>query len=87
MFANAIEMVSNYTKPILFISKGYKTFTIIPGSATMFFVNDKGVAVTCKHVAESIINADMINKKYFEFKKNRTAIEKSSNKKERLKAL
>lgn len=87
MFADAILKVSDYTKPILFISKGYKSFTIIPGTATMFFVNDNGVAVTCKHVAEAIINADMINKKYYEFKNNRNAIEKMSNKKERLKAL
>lgn len=87
MFADAILKVSDFTKPVLFISKGYKSFTIIPGTATMFFVNDNGVAITCKHVAEAIINADMINKKYFDFKNNRAAIEKSSNKKERMKAL
>ena len=44
MFADAIENVSGFTKPILFISKGYKSFNIIPGSATMFFVNNNGVA-------------------------------------------
>ena len=87
MFANAIENVSGFTKPILFISKGYKSFNIIPGSATMFFVNNNGVAVTCKHVAEAIINADRVNKRYQEFKNNRAALESSANKKEKLKAL
>ena len=28
MFADAIENVSGFTKPILFISKGYKSFNI-----------------------------------------------------------
>ena len=87
MFADAIENVSGFTKPILFISKGYKSFNIIPGSATMFFVNNNGVAVTCKHVAEAIINADRVNKRYQEFKNNRAALESSANKKEKLKAL
>lgn len=87
MFANAIESVSNFTKPILFISKGYKNFNIIPTSATLFFVNDDGVAVTCKHVAEAIVNADAINKKYLEFKNNRAAFEHSANKKELLRSL
>lgn len=87
MFADAIEKVSGFTKPILFISKGYKNFTIHPGTATMFFVNDNGVAVTCKHVAQAIINAEAVNKKYYEFKNNRAALEKLANKKEKLKAL
>ena len=55
MFADAIELVGNYTKPLKIISRNYKSTSIIPGTATLFFVNDEGYAITCKHVAEILL--------------------------------
>lgn len=40
----------------------------------MFFVNELGHAITCKHVAEIIAAADHVNKKYFDFKKEKDAL-------------
>ena len=33
---------------------------LIPGTATIFFVNDDGVAITCKHVVNTLIGYDKI---------------------------
>ncbi len=68
MFANAIETVGNFTRPIKFIIRNYKEPNIIPGTATLFFVNDEGYALTCKHVAEEFIRADAINQNFAAFK-------------------
>ena len=68
MFADAIEKVGGFTRPIKFISRLYKDNIISPGCATMFFVNDEGWALTCKHVANEIIGADKINNRFAQFK-------------------
>ena len=68
MFANAIERVGEFTRPIKTITRNYKEPAVIPGLATLFFVNDDGCAVTCKHVAQQIIHAQTVNKQYAEFK-------------------
>jgi hypothetical protein len=68
MFADAIEKVGGFTRPIKFISRIYKDNVISPGCATMFFVNDEGWALTCKHVANQIIAADKANQRYAGFK-------------------
>ena len=68
MFADAIEKVGGFTRPIKFISRIYKDNIISPGCATMFFVNEDGWALTCKHVANEIIAADKINDRFSHFK-------------------
>ena len=68
MFADAIEKVGEFTRPIKTITRNYKEPAIIPGLATLFFVNDDSCAVTCKHVAQQIIHAQTVNKQYAEFK-------------------
>lgn len=68
MFADAIEKVGGFTRPIKTITRNYKEPAVIPGLATLFFVNDDGCAVTCKHVARQIIAAQEINKRYAEYK-------------------
>ena len=87
MFADAINLVGNYTRPILSISREYKNQSIIPGSATLFFVNDEGCAITCKHVAEIIIEAEEINKKYAQLKEERAKNKKESHYRNELKKL
>lgn len=67
MFVRAIEDVSRFTKPIHSIMRLYPNNNVMPGSATLFFVNDKGVAITCRHVAEHILQAEQINQQYLLF--------------------
>ena len=79
MFAAAIEKVANYTRPIKFISRNYMSETVVPGAATLFFVNDEGWAITCKHVAELLCAAEGINDRYELFKAERSSILAGSN--------
>jgi hypothetical protein len=67
MFVNAIEEVSAYTRAIHSISRNYKSSKIIPGAASLFFVNEDGVAITCKHVINWISQSNAVGKKYKEF--------------------
>ena len=67
MFQEAIEKVLQFTRPLHSISRTYGGL-ILPGSSTFFFVNDQGVAITCKHVAEMIPAAENINQHYQRFK-------------------
>src|SRR5512137_2745655 len=73
MFENAIEKVLQFTRPMHTISRTYGGM-IQPGSSTFFFVNDQGVAVTCKHVLELIPSADNINNQFNQFKAERNKI-------------
>lgn len=56
MFVKAIEEVGKFTRPIHTISRNYNEKTVNPGAATLFFVNENGCAVTCRHVIELIGN-------------------------------
>lgn len=67
MFVEAIERVSEFTRPIHIITRLYHQSDILPGAATMFFVNESGYAVTCRHVAEIIVNASAIQQNYTQF--------------------
>jgi len=74
MFINAIENVSNFTRPIHTIMRTYSGKQLIPGASTIFFVNDKGYAVTCKHVVELIATADQVNQHFNNFRQERQQI-------------
>jgi hypothetical protein len=83
MFVGAIEKAAKYTRAIHTITKSYSGNDIIPGAATLFFINDLGYAVTCKHVIELIVQARNIRENYFAFKTEREKLqrgEKSDNK-------
>ncbi len=67
MFVDAIERIESFTRPIHSIVRLYGHDAIVPGSATLFFVNEHGCALTCRHVAELITNANVIHQNYRAF--------------------
>ena len=71
MFINAIEAVSNFTRPVHSISRTFGGKTVIPGAGTIFFVNELGYAITCRHIAEMLLSAENINQHYLQFKNER----------------
>ena len=68
MFVNAIEEIQHFTRPIHTIVKYYHNNFIQPGAATLFFVNELGVAITCKHVLGQLVSEHDFNSKYSSFK-------------------
>lgn len=87
MFANAIESVGGYTRPLIYIYRNYGETIVNPGSATMFFINDEGCAVTSRHAAETILSSHNVNNKYFQFKNEKNALVNGKDKKQRLREL
>ncbi len=67
MFVDAIERVNLFTQPMHSIVRLYGHSEIVPGTATLFFVNEEGCAITCKHVADLIRQSDSIYHHYREF--------------------
>lgn len=86
MFVQAINEVDKFTKPIHSIIRTYGGI-IIPGSSTMFFVNENGVAITCKHVLNLIIQAEKVNLNYLNFKNERDKLPRDGRFKNSLKGL
>lgn len=87
MFKESIEKVANYTRPIHTIMKLYGSNHIQPGAATLFFVNENGYAVTCKHVVEVLIASENMLKTYTNFKSERNQLPKDDHFNTNLKAL
>lgn len=87
MFVEAIQKAAKYTRPIHTISKSYKSNDILPGAATLFFVNDSGYAITCKHVIELLAQSEVINKNYSAFKAERDKLPRNGKFKRNLKDL
>ncbi|MEO6404428.1 MAG: trypsin-like peptidase domain-containing protein [Ferruginibacter sp.] len=74
MFISAIEKVGNFTRPVHTIMRTYAGKQILPGAATLFFVNEEGYAVTCKHVIDLLAQAETINQTYNNFRKEKQQI-------------
>ena len=87
MFISAIEKAAAFTRPIHSIMRTYGGKHLVPGAATIFFVNKEGYAITCKHVAEMLMSADGINQHYQHFKKERAGIPAGPKHKQHLKGL
>ena len=86
MFEKAIEKVLQFTRPLHSISRTYGGL-ILPGSSTFFFVNDNGVAITCKHVMELIPAAENINQNFLKYKAERDNIAKDGKYKRNIQGL
>jgi hypothetical protein len=86
MFIKAIEAADLFTRPIHTISRSYGGI-VSPGSSTLFFVNEDGVAVTCKHVLQMIKSAELINSRFLSFKAERDALTKDDAFKDHLTGL
>jgi hypothetical protein len=87
MFIAAIERAAQFTRPIHTIVRTYGGKQLVPGAATIFFVNDKGYAITCRHVAEMIASADNINLHFNNFKNERQQLQNNPKYKPLLKGL
>ncbi|HUM65600.1 MAG TPA: serine protease [Chitinophagaceae bacterium] len=87
MFVSAIEEVGRFTRPIHTISRNYGETIVNPGAATLFFVNDEGCAVTCKHVINLIGNRKAINDRYEKFKQAKQKIEPGDHLAQQIEAL
>ena len=87
MFISAIEKVSAFTRPIHTIMRTYGGKQLLPGAATIFFVNENGYAITCKHVAEMIVSSEQINQHFGKFKQERQQLQQNPKFKQLLKGL
>lgn len=87
MFVKAIEKVGEFTRPIHTISRTYGSNVVLPGAATLFFINEFGHAITCKHVADIIVGAKKINQTYNKFKGERASIPQTNKYNRKLKDL
>jgi len=86
MFEPAIEKILQFTRALHSISRTYGGM-VLPGTSTLFFVNDRGVAITCKHVVNLIPAADEINLAYTKFKAERDQLAKDGSYKRKLQGL
>lgn len=86
MFETAIEKVLQFTRPLHTISRTYGGL-ILPGSSTFFFVNESGIAITCKHVVDLIPSAEKINSTYLEFKAEKDKLLKDGKYKRNIQGL
>jgi hypothetical protein len=76
MFADAIDRVDPFTRPIHSIVRLFGHNEIVPGTATLFFVNQEGCAITCRHVAELITQTEAIHKNHRSFQGERRQVER-----------
>src|ERR1700690_1797576 len=82
MFVRAIEIATQFTRPIYTIERFYGSKEIYPGAVSLFFVNDQGWALTCKHVANVLIAGGQLGKRKSDFNNDLAAMR--GKKKEKL---
>jgi hypothetical protein len=74
MFISAIETATAFTRPIQTISRVWGSTTVLPGAATLFFVNAEGWALTCRHVANQLPFGDQLLQNFTNFKAERSQL-------------
>lgn len=83
MYVKAIEIADRFTRPVHILSRSYGGI-VSPGSSTLFFVNEDGMAITCKHVLQLIKNAQTLNDRYNFFKQERARLAEDPGPREKL---
>lgn len=63
MFVKAIDIAAHFTRPIHTIVRNYESNIVVPGAASLFFVNAEGYALTCARVAKVLVAAEELGKK------------------------
>jgi hypothetical protein len=69
MFARGIETALKFTRPIRTISRTYGSTLIQAGASSLFFVNNEGWALTCRHVAKQIAISNKVLTRKMSFEK------------------
>jgi hypothetical protein len=89
MFVNAIEEIQKYTRSVHTIVRHYHNNFIQPGAATLFFVNELSVAITTKHILGLLLQENIINGNYTNFKAEKKLLgtKEDGNYKKKLKEL
>ena len=87
MFVKAIQDVANFTRPIHFVTRKFDSTSGVAGTGTLFFVNELGVAVTCKHITNFIGQIASINNAYDAFNLEKAKIPKTKQYDRHLKEL
>ncbi len=67
MFVKAIEVATEFTRPLLTIERFYGSTEVLRGASSLFFVNSDGWALTCKHVANLIVGAEQLGSRKQQF--------------------
>jgi hypothetical protein len=87
MFTQAIEVAAQFTRAIHSISRNYGSTSIQPGTATLFFINSDGWALTCGHVANQLAAGEALARKANAFKNELSARRGTQKEKTLLKEL
>lgn len=87
MFIRAIEIAKEFTRPIHTIQRFYPSNTVLPGAASLFFVNSDGWALTCGHVAQLLIAGDQIATRKASYESDSTALRGKKKERQILKEL
>lgn len=74
MFVDSIEEVAQFVRPVHFITRNFQSDMVVPGAATLFFVNADGWALSCGHVADLVVSAEQVNKKYATYRSELSAL-------------
>lgn len=60
MYEKAIAEAAGYTRALHFIARREGSRKVLPGAATLFFVNAEGWALTAGHVADQLLAAEAL---------------------------
>jgi len=87
MFVSAIEIATQFTRPIYTIERFYGSKEIYPGAASLFIVNSEGWALTCKHVTGIFNGAEQLTRRKQAFEADLAAMRGKKKEKQILREL